>query len=126
VNEAKARLTKAVVSNQWIAIRKWVAEEFCRVANFNRNSLMRSRIFRTLYINILLHQQNWSTDRSLWSSNYPHYNSYLIAPIHRATIPSLFVRFVLIMNGTVLKNFIGLQRDALIWICVLILSYFQQ
>jgi len=55
VNEAKARLTKAVVPNRWIAIRKWVAEEFCRVANFNRNSLMRSRIFRTLYINILLH-----------------------------------------------------------------------
>ena len=54
---------------------------FCGVANSSLYSLLKSRIFRTSYINILLHQQNRNTDRSLWSSHYLHHNSYLISPI---------------------------------------------
>ena len=92
----------------------------CGIANSSLNSLLKSRIFRTSYINfgtrkaevlnsliinttakandvscivcfgrsiyysyinILLHQQNRNTDRSLWSSHYLHHNSYLISPI---------------------------------------------
>jgi len=53
---------------------------FCGVANSSLNSLLKSRIFRTSYINILLHQQNRNTDRSLWSSHYLRHNSYLISP----------------------------------------------
>jgi len=51
---------------------------FCGVANSSHNNLLKSRIFRTSYINILLHQQNRNTDRSLWSSHYLRHNSYLI------------------------------------------------
>jgi len=32
-------------------------------------------------MNILLHQQNRNTNRSLWSSYLVHHNSYLISPI---------------------------------------------
>ena len=53
---------------------------FCGAANSSLNSFLKSRIFRTSYINILLHQQNRNTDRSLWSSHYLHHNSYLISP----------------------------------------------
>jgi len=55
-------------------------KSFCGVANSSLNSLLKSRIFRTSYINILLHQQNRNTDRSLWSSYYLHHNSYFISP----------------------------------------------
>ena len=54
---------------------------FCGVANSSLNTLLKFRIFRSLYINILLHQQNRNTDRSLRSPHYLHHNSYLISPI---------------------------------------------
>ena len=53
---------------------------FCGVVNSSLNSFLKSRIFRTSYVNILLHQQNRNTDRSLWSSHYLRQNSYLISP----------------------------------------------
>jgi len=36
---------RAVFPNRWVATPKWVAEEFCGVANSSLNSLLKSRIF---------------------------------------------------------------------------------
>ena len=68
------------------ALKQWfptggLRRSFCGVTNSSLNSLLKTRIFRTSNINILLHQQNRNADRFLWSSHYLHHNSYLITPI---------------------------------------------
>jgi len=55
---------------QSLYLRQWFPtggsrRSCCGVANSSLNGLLKSRIFRISYINILLHQQNRNTDRSL-------------------------------------------------------------
>ena len=81
-----SRLTHLNPRYAWDALTQWFPtggsrpqsgsrRSFCGVANSSLNSFLKSRIFRTSYINILLHQHNRNTDRSLWSSHYLRHNS---------------------------------------------------
>ena len=53
---------KPVVPNRWVATQSGSRRSFCGVANSSLYSLLKSRIFRTSYIDILLHQQNRNTE----------------------------------------------------------------